>query len=204
MRALLLVLCVLPCGCGGKSETRVSPPPQSPAKSTQETAVAAPAVKAEPVAVRFDIGGMKIGDPLTDEFRRSHCPGKYNTDTELTCNDKIDLAGGSVFVIYFFKQDRLIGAGISFETELFPTVVASYTAKFGCEPHVARTEKITTGVGVEYLNEIVEWKTDSGLFTVSKYGSKVTSGNGVLSSPEALKNQQDKKDADAAKLKSKL
>ena len=149
-------------------------------------------VSAKPIEtkkVNFDIGGMQIGARFIKQFQ-----------TEV-----IELSeGGRVTIFYKVKDDHLIGATLSFKSDLYPLVVKAYIAKFDAQPHKTELSKVTTKVGVEYENETVSWETNSGRFELFKYSGNINNGGGMLFSPELMQEFKDKIKAKENELKSKL
>lgn len=132
----------------------------------------------------FDIGGMRIGDKLTEEFAYSHCPAKDKGKAERRCSKYIEMEAGDVFVIYYFDEFKLVGVSLSFKSSMFGDIVAAYTNKFGQPPNEEKEEPVITKAGVKYVNEIKSWATDSGIFIVNKYGSQIDEGHAYLRSKE--------------------
>ncbi|MEQ1837543.1 MAG: hypothetical protein ABL858_04265 [Candidatus Nitrotoga sp.] len=134
--------------------------------------------------IAFDMGGMRIGDKLTEEFVYSHCPAKDKGKAERLCHKSITMEGGDVFVMYYFDDFKLIGVSLSYESSIFGDIVAAYANKFGQLPHEEKEEPVTTKAGVKYVNEVKSWNTDSGVFIIEKYGSYIDKGYAYLRSKE--------------------
>jgi hypothetical protein len=168
-----------------------SPGTLSTAVSSVESDAAAP-TNSEPTTIKapeitkvlFDIKGMKIGDPLTEEFARNHFPTKDKGKPDITGGEFIEIDGCKIFVLYQFDNFKLIGVALSFESGDFATVLAAYKQKFGVPPHSIRTETVSTRQNINYENVIATWETTSGPFIVQKYGSTITDGSATLHSPE--------------------
>ena len=141
-----------------------------------------PVLAAEPIV--FDMGKMKIGDKLTEEFAYSHCPAKDKGKAEIKCHKFINMYGGDVFVMYYFDEFKLVGVTLSYKPSMFGDLISAYTNKFGQPPHETKEESVITKAGVEYINEIKSWNTDSGEFIVEKYGSSISEGYAYIRSPE--------------------
>ena len=162
------------------SATPLAEPDSLPETKTASKAVEPPKIE----KVSFDIKGMKIGDPLTDDFAYNHCPAKDKGKPDITGSEFIEIDGSKIFVLYQFDQFKLVGVSLSFDSGDFTTVVAAYKQKFGVPPHSIRTETVTTRQNVEFENVIATWATTSGAFVVQKYASKITDGSATLHSPE--------------------
>lgn len=160
------------------------------------------AISAEPIP--FDIGGMKIGDKLTEEFAYSHCPAKDEGKAERTCHKSIKVEGADVFILYYFDEQKLISVSLSYKSEIFEEIVGVYTSKFGQPPHQEKKETVTTNAGVEYTNVIKSWNTTSGEFIVKKYGSGIDKGYAYLLSSEYEKYLIKKKNERQKELGGKL
>jgi len=141
-----------------------------------------PAIAGE--TIPFDVGGMRIGDKLTEEFAYSHCPAKDEGNAERLCHKSIKVERGDVFVMYYFDDFKLVGVSLSFKPSMFSDLITAYTKKFGQPPHEQKEEVMTTRAGVKYINEIKSWDTDSGAFIIEKYGSRIDSGHASLRSKE--------------------
>ncbi len=140
--------------------------------------------QAKPVA--FDFQGMKVGDP--------------NTKT----SEFITLAGKRVFVSYENIDSRFISVSMLFDSNFFADLVEAYAAKFGSPPHRTTEEEVTTGMGVKHRNITVEWDTDSGVFAIMRYGSRVDRGYAILKSPQLREHQERKRQLKQKKLQESL
>lgn len=137
-----------------------------------------PAAQVKPV--EFSFGKFKIGDTVTPEFKKEH----WNADDEkksiVYCIVTVEVEGHYVLQTFAFKDEKFVGAEISYEPIVFDTVVAGYAKKFGAEPHEKKTERLKTRIGAEYENEIITWKTNAGDFVLRKYNGTIENGDGAL------------------------
>ena len=153
-------------------------------------------------AVPFDFQGRKIGDPPTKPFEptqpwKEHSPYRYTWEI-------IKVGGKIVRVMLTFSESKLIGITMLFDSDDFEKIVQAYTAKFGAPPHSYHEQRVVTHLGVEYTNIIVEWNTDSGCFTIKKYGRSAEKGAAVLISPQFLEQEKRRQQSEGAELKGKL
>ena len=154
--------------------------------------------------VPFDIQGMKIGDKLTKEFAYTRCPAKDKGKHDVIGREFIELNDGKVFVLYQFDDFKLIGVTLSFDADMFTTIVDVYTQKFGVPPHRSETEILKNRLNAEFVNVTLTWETVSGPFAVSKYGSSIDKGIATLHSPEYSAYLQRRRANDRKKLGKKL
>jgi hypothetical protein len=178
----------------------IAPEPQPTPQPTPEPPKALP----EPQPVAFDAGGLKVGAPLTDEWAYEHCPAKDKGKPDIVGRQVIDTPQGRVILMFQFDELKLAGVMLSFDTKCFDSLVESYTDKFGVPPHDRSTETVTTPIGAKYENQTVVWKTTNGDFSLSKYGSDIRHGFGLLNSPELAAYNERKKQASQGELKGKL
>ncbi|MGV3486916.1 MAG: hypothetical protein ACO1RT_21050 [Planctomycetaceae bacterium] len=159
---------------------------------------------APPPVVSFDIQGMRIGDPLTDEFAYSHCPAIDKGKADMYCSESIEIGGHEVFVLFQFADFKLIGVSLSFKPDSYDQIVSAYTAKFGSKPHDLRVEELETRMGAKFENEIAVWNTDVGSFTVQKYAGSISDGSAILMTPQRLQLHERQRAEELEQLKSKL
>ena len=176
--------------------------PSQPTPPTKAVVAAKEEPKLQPVV--FDAGGLRIGDPLTEEWAYSHCPAKDEGKTDIECNDYIKTADGNILLLFQFEESKLIGVTLSFDAVCFNTLVRSYTDKFGTPPHEQNSEILTTRIGGKYENQIVTWNTTDGDFTLRKYGTDITNGYGILATPQLMRYHQKQQKAKQSDLKGKL
>ena len=163
-----------------------------------------PQSEPNPHEINFTAGGLRIGDPLTEEWAYSHCPAKDKGNTDILCSESIKTDEGTIYMGFQFEDSKLIGVVLIFDTACFDTLVRSYTEKFGMSPHKKTSESLTTQGGLNFENQIVTWNTTDGPFTLRKYGSNVKSGVGTLVTPQLVKYEQKQQDAKQKDLKGKL
>jgi hypothetical protein len=157
-----LLLCAITVGCGGS-------------KIPKEVFQSEP--KSE-VPVVFDIDGMRVGDALTPEFRQSYGQDKDSDNPYQACMKKIRVRGNEVYVTYHFDHSTLMTVVLSFEPELYAPIIQAYSEKFGVEPHATKSATVNATDGTEYKNEVAEWETADGPFTLVKHTGDLTKGAG--------------------------
>ncbi len=185
------------------NSTSTATPTPAPA-TAQNQATAATTVAVAPKPVKFEIQGMHIGDPFTDDYQFNYCPVIEKEKSFWKCSERSELKIGSLCVLRYFQDGKLIGVGLQFDPKIYPSLVEAYTQKFGVAPHGARSEKITTKAGAEDINEIVTWKTEDGPFQLRKYESAGDKGGGELSTKALVEHTANERDAEFTALKSKL
>jgi hypothetical protein len=163
-----------------------------------------PQSEPNPHEINFTAGGLRIGDPLTEEWASSHCPAKDKGKTDILCSESIKTDEGTIYMGFQFEDSKLIGVVLIFDTACFDTLVRSYAEKFGTSPHKKTSESLTTQGGLKFENQIVTWNTTDGPFTLRKYGSNVKDGLGTLETPQLVKYNQKQQDAKQKDLKGKL
>lgn len=182
----------------------VAVPAPTPALPPGPPPAPKPQSEPNPHEINFTAGGLRIGDPLTEEWAYSHCPAKDKGKTDISCSESIVTDEGTIYMGFQFEDSKLIGVVLIFDTACFDTLVRSYTEKFGMSPHKKTSESLTTQGGLNFENQIVTWNTTDGPFTLRKYGSNVKNGVGTLITPQLVKYEQKQQDAKQKDLKGKL
>jgi hypothetical protein len=185
-----------PASVPAPASTPALPPGPPPAPKPQS--------EPNPHEINFTAGGLRIGDPLTEEWAYSHCPAKDKGKTDISCSESIVTDEGTIYMGFQFEDSKLIGVVLIFDTACFDTLVRSYAEKFGMSPHKKTSESLTTQGGLNFENQIVTWNTTDGPFTLRKYGSNVKNGVGTLMTPQLVKYEQKQQDAKQKDLKGKL
>lgn len=159
---------------------------------------------AEPSTIAFDMAGMRVGDPLTEEFRYHHCPAKDKEKPDPICHRSVEFGTSELLVLYHFADFKLATVTVSFSPDHYDDLIAAYTSKFGAPPGHQWQETVQTGTGRLLTNRFATWSTDSGAFTVRKYGTRVTRGMAHLDSPQwrayLQRNQEIRRDDLGGKL----
>lgn len=136
--------------------------------------------------IDFELNGLKVGDKLTEQFKKKYCPKKSEGKKELECKKELTINGVDVSARFFFNDLSLITVSLTYDSKTYPDLVKAYSKSFSRGPHKNIKEAIDIGTGKKYTNEKVLWKTNSGDFTIEKYGSNLTRGYAYLNSPEYI------------------
>ncbi len=148
------------------------------------TAPLAGAEQAPAQLPRFDAGGLRVGDALTDAFAASHCPEPADARGHRHCRRQIGLGPNQLEMTYHFYGGKLISAGLHFRPIQFDDIVSAYTRKFGAAPDQRNMDLFRGRRGGKYTNITVSWKTDSGRFEINKYAGEGRHGEACLYSPQ--------------------
>jgi hypothetical protein len=117
-------------------------------------------------AGEFTISGYKLGDKVHDIHAYGACLPPEGKLTE--CINITDLAGGEVFITYFFEGDVLKDANIIFDSKKFGKLVSYYEKQLG-EPII--TKEPIEFDGETKTNKVAKWQTQNGEFIIQKYKS---------------------------------
>jgi hypothetical protein len=142
--------------------------------------------------------------PGTCPITRDFAARQWASADESGFRECIQVNGRLIFISYDVFEGQLESVFLTFSSDAFDDLVAGYTDKFGTPPHCTRNEKIATHTGDEYMNVIVTWKTDGGIFYLKKYGSTVDRGYGSIQSDTLRKRRQEAEERGRQTLKGKL
>lgn len=216
MMVLMAVVMMMAVGCS-KSPPPITQPAPAPVATVTPPPVINPVVakpieqppappppkteppKPEPIV--FDVGGLKIGDRISEEWENAHCPKQTNGQADVTPYEDIKGLGGDCTAMYYFENHQLFGVLLSYDPDCFQNLVDLYTDKFGCKPHKASTSILTNRLNAKFQNITVVWHTTTGDFKLTKYGSSVNTGFGYIETPKYIEyiERQTKEQKDKAK-----
>jgi len=157
--------------------------------------------------VVFDAKGWRLGDAFR-EVLEGNCFNPHQTSPHYKCRDSTSLDGEwngeRLSIFYYFVDETLEAVSLIFPETAYSKIRDAYTAKFGTPPHRRRTEVVQTAIGGEYVNEIVEWDTDAGIFKLQRYGADVLGGDGDIRSEKSIAHRLRQRDIKARDLGNKL
>lgn len=135
---------------------------------------------ADPVV--FDVHGMKIGDPKSVRIADN---ALFDIGRNMqACSEDIQMGDGKATLQIVFKDRRLLGVMLSFDSDDFDEFVKAYSDKFGVPPHSTQTETVSNAFGAQFTNVAATWKTTTGTFVIVKYAGKISEGLAMTRSDE--------------------
>lgn len=151
--------------------------------------------------VRFDFRGCRLGDVVNEEALLGQgykCFPLAPYDQHCwKSQDKI----GEIVVSpsYFMIDGRLAMLIINFPSPAYQSIVDAFAAKFG-PPHERKQEEGQNRMGATFVNEKSIWQTTTGRLEISRFSSRITSGDVTIYDPilQAIAVKRDKIKADQA------
>jgi hypothetical protein len=144
--------------------------------------------------IDFEIGGIKLGDTLTESFSKQHCQYSLKDNEEVECKRIINFHSIKLSILYFFYDEKLLAISIKYPSSNYNDLIKIYTKKFSQSPHNEKAEPIFLREGDSHVNMKTSWNTTSGKFVIEKYGNSFQKGIAYLSSEDYGKYKTKKKE----------
>lgn len=127
---------------------------------------------------RLEIGGLHLGDPLTQEFVTSR-EIEVDDAASPVILEKVMVQGSWVKIEYNFENRKLESVLIEFSPHQYQAVLAMFTQKFG-KPTVQRTLKGQNALGGEYEREVSRWDRGGETFFLRSCNPDMSKGSASL------------------------
>jgi hypothetical protein len=125
----------------------------------------------------FAAGGRVLLPGRTFDLSCHSVEQEYRTQLgHRFCNQGATIGDIPVGVRYTFRDDKLVDISFSFEVVAYPEMALAFLSRFG-KPSERDEHIVTTGRGVEYLNEALTWSGPVVVIFLSKYAATVTSSS---------------------------